>query len=187
MEQVMNLLSKHRKRPLFIAIEGHSAAGKSTLANRIAEAMNEVTIIHTDDFYRVMPEAERFNLTPEEGYERYYEWQRLKDVLETLGAGRLAEYKRYDWSANKLGETVSIKPEGIIIVEGCYSLRPELYPFYGLSFYVEAPSTLRLERQRNRDDNSATWVARWHAAESYHFIKNAPEKYADLVLSEVAA
>ena len=187
MKQVINLIQNHSKRPLLVAIEGHSAAGKSTLAKRISESMGSAIIIPTDDFYRVMSEEERFRLNPEEGYACYYDWQRLRGVLETLTTGQIAKYRRYDWSANKLGENVRINPQGLVIVEGCYSLRPELTPFYHLSFFVETPSTLRMERQRQRGDACAAWMARWHAAESYHFLKNAPEEAADLIVNEVAA
>lgn len=190
MEHIVKLISEHPKRPLFIAIEGHSAAGKSTVAKRITELINEAKIIHMDDFYRVMPEDERFKLTPKEGYERYYDWQRLKrQVLEPLIAGQAGHYQRYDWLANDLGETVSVTPTGILMIEGCYSMRPELLPFYDLKFYVKTLKILRMQRQAQRADNSGAWLDKWDAAETYHFSTNRPHKVADLIIfgDEVAA
>ena len=183
MDRVLEVLQRHAKRPLLVAIDGHSAAGKSTLARRIAELVDGVSIVSGDDFYRVMSEDECSGLTPEEGFERYYDWQRLeREVLEPLTAGRTSRYQRYDWTANRLGETVTVEPQGIIVIEGCYSLRLELRPYYHVTFFVETSEAARLERQRRRGDATEAQLARWDAAEAYHFAKNAPEKGADLVV-----
>lgn len=60
------------KELALIAIDGHSAAGKSTLARTLQRVLENVQIIFGDDFYRVMTEAERFRLSVVEGYGRYY-------------------------------------------------------------------------------------------------------------------
>ncbi len=136
-----------------------------------------------DDFYRAMPHDERFDLKPEEGYERYYDWQRLRDsLLEPFTAGRVSRYQRYDWASNQLGGMVELKPRGILLIEGCYSSRPELQPYYQLICCVETSKALRMMRQKQRDDYNEAWVARWEAAETYHFLKNPPQEVADLVV-----
>jgi uridine kinase len=61
------------KRLVLVAIDGHSAAGKPTLA-LILQSTLESTTIHGDDFYRVMPETERSQLGPAGGYNRYFDW-----------------------------------------------------------------------------------------------------------------
>jgi len=50
------------EQPVLVAIDGHSAAGKSTLARALQSRIENVQIVCGDDFYRVMPEAERFGL-----------------------------------------------------------------------------------------------------------------------------
>ena len=77
--------ARHTKPLLLVAIDGHSAAGKSTLARKIADTLPAVTLVHTDDFYRVMDEAARTQLDAQGGYEQYYDWQRLEvEVLAPL-------------------------------------------------------------------------------------------------------
>ncbi len=189
MERVLEVLRQRPERPLLVGIDGHSAAGKSTLARCIAENVSETTVVPMDDFYRMMPEEERFGLTPEEGCERYYDWQRLHQVLEALTAGRTSQYQRYDWTANRLSATVTVEPKGVILVEGCYSLRPELFPYYHVTFFAIASEKARLERQKLRADANEAWLAKWDAAEAYHFVKHMPEKAVDLVVygDEVSA
>lgn len=58
--------------PAFIiGIDGHSAAGKSTLAGSVCDRLGG-TLLHMDDFYRVIPENERPALTAEQGAESLF-------------------------------------------------------------------------------------------------------------------
>lgn len=94
------------KKLVLIAIDRHSAAGQSTLAKQLAATLDGTTIFHTDDFYRVKDAQERFRLSAAEGYESYYDWQRLgQEVLSPLTAGKAISFHTYDWQNNSLGET----------------------------------------------------------------------------------
>ena len=188
MDRILELLNRP-ERPLLVAIDGHSAAGKSTLAatlqNRLeASRPDKVTVVRADDFYRVMPEPLRATLGPEEGYEGYYDWQRLRaEVLEPLALSKTSRYRRYDWQTGTLGETGEVKPEGVVLVEGCYSSRPELRPYYHVILYIDAPESLRMIRQKERADDAA-WVARWDAAEKHYFSKHPPASFAHHIVKK---
>ena len=187
MDRVLDLLNRP-ERPLLVAIDGHSAAGKSTLAATLqdlleASGLDKVTVVHMDDFYRVMPEPLRATLGAEEGYEQYYDPQRLREeVLEPLSSGKTSRYRRYNWETNALGETSEVKPEGVVLIEGCYSSRPELRPYYHVILYVDAPEPLRMNRQKERTDDEV-WVARWDAAEKHYFSKHPPASFAHHIVS----
>ena len=89
-------------RPRVVAVDGHSAAGKSTFAETLAKRAGAV-LVRGDDFYRVTSEAERAGLGPREGVERYYDWQRLRDeVLAVVRGGVTARYRPYDWRTGLL-------------------------------------------------------------------------------------
>ena len=45
-----------------VAVDGHSAAGKSAFADRLSQRV-DASIVHGDDFYRVMDDSERERLT----------------------------------------------------------------------------------------------------------------------------
>ena len=90
--------------PFLVAIDGHSAAGKSTLSRALTKAWPDAALVATDDFYRVMDAEERFALDASGGYESYYDQRRLRiEALEPLKAFRPARFQIYDWGQNKLG------------------------------------------------------------------------------------
>ena len=87
-----------------VAIDGHSAAGKSTFAAALAARL-DAALVPGDDFYRVMKNEERAQLSPSEGVERYFDWERMRaEVLVRLRDGRDAVYRPYDWGSGVLSE-----------------------------------------------------------------------------------
>jgi len=171
---------------VLVAIDGHSAAGKSTLARTLQAALPQVTIVHTDNFYRPMPEVDRARLDAAGGYQQYYDWQRLEhEVLQPLAHGSMSRYRRYNWQQNTLDGWHEVTPHGIVIVEGCYAARPELRSYYHVIIVVETPEQERVQRQRARADASPAWLARWDAAEQYYLRQHAPQTYATFIVRGV--
>lgn len=172
------------KQTTLIAIDGHSAAGKSTLARTLRDALEDVQVVYGDDFYRVMPEMERFRLDAPAGYRRYYDWERLKrQVLVPLINGQTAHYWAYNWETGALGDWKAVQPYGAVIVEGVFSARPELRGYYDAVFLVETGGETRAQRQRERGDAADAWLERWDAAERFYMQTCNPHAYADLVIS----
>ena len=164
---------------VLVAIDGHSAAGKSTLARTLQRRL-EAQVVAGDDFYRVMDEGKRFSLDADAGYRRYYDWERLGvEVLEPLSSQRRARYRVYDWTTGALGDSKEVAPHGVVLVEGVYSARPELRRYYGACLLVETPQRVREARQKRRADASEAWLKRWDAAERYYLDRY---RYADLVV-----
>ncbi len=173
--------------PYLVAIDGHSAAGKSTLSRAIARAVPRCQVVQGDYFYRVLDPDYRAALTAEEGYDQYFDWQRLEvQVLRPLRQGLPAHYQAYDWDHNVLGAWKTAAPEGVIVVEGIYSARPELAAYYDAVIYVEAPYERRMKVQRERGDAGA-WIERWAAAELYYAQHCAPRERADVVFVGLGA
>ncbi len=158
-------------RPVLIGIDGQSGSGKSTLAEQIQGSLEDVSIVHKDDFYSCAPEEQLAALTPPEGYERYFEWQRLREqVLLPLSSGVNASYQRFDWARKVPGEWRSVSAlSRVVIVEGVYALRPDLRVFYDLKARVNTSGDVRASRLIAREENSQAWISRWSAAEDYYF------------------
>jgi uridine kinase len=183
--QVLDLILGRRTEPVtLVAIDGHSAAGKTSLAREIEESFSDVSVVHMDDFYRVMDSEARERLDAAAGYELYYDWQRLeREVLQPLSQHQAAFYHRYDWANNKVTDAeVILQPIGIVIVEGCYSARAELRDYYQARVLVETPAEERLERQRQRADASKEWLEKWDAAERYYLELSNARAFADLIV-----
>jgi uridine kinase len=167
-----------RRTPVIVAIDGMSAAGKSTLAAEIKER-RDVAIVHGDDFYRVMDDTARFELSPQAGYEQYFDWQRLlSEALSALRQNRTASFRRYDWTSGQLGERVNVGPSPVVVVEGVYTMRPELSSMFDMTVWLDTSDELRAERRSRRDD-PPEWVDRWDRAERYYISTFQPQLQAD--------
>ncbi|WP_448317555.1 uridine kinase family protein [Streptomyces sp. CO7] len=172
-------------RPVLVAVDGPGGSGKTTLAASLAESLRDCAVVHVDDFYRPLPDEERARLDPEQGYHRYFDWQRLRDeVLLPLRAGRPARHRPYDWATGRLGpwhETGT--GTEVVIVEGVYSARPELSGLYDLTVYVDTPRDTCLRRVRDRAENPEEWITRWRAAEDHYIATTLPRSRCTLTVS----
>ncbi len=173
-----------------VSIDGAGGSGKSTLAADLAERLGgtgRVAVVHGDDFYRPMRAEERLLLSPQEGYNQYFDWQRLRDqVLIPLASGADARYQRYDWPTGDLaaGELHHVPRSGVVIVEGVYTARPELAGYYDLTVLVEAPRDVCLCRldERGHDHGPGNWNERWRAAEEHYLAVTNPGARLDLTV-----
>jgi uridine kinase len=176
-------LSPANSATTIIAIDGPGGAGKSTLAAAVAELLDDAPIVHGDDFYCPMPEHEREQLDAQQGYQRYFDWGRLRDqVLVPLRAGHRARYQCFDWAVGQLTSWHEVKPGAQVIVEGVYSARPELSPYYHLTTYVDTPREICLQRIQARGQNPEAWIERWRAAEDYYLQTTWPQTRVKLVI-----
>ena len=174
-----------------IGIDGPGGSGKSTLAGELAAVLAaggaQAAVVQGDDFYREADPAERLKLSPPQGYELYFDWERLRDqVLAPLTAGRDAAYQRYDWPSGRIApdELHAVPHTGFVIVEGMFVARPALAGFYDLTVFVDTPLALCMERlvARGHDHGPGDWNRRWQAADRYYLASTEPWDRLDLVV-----
>jgi uridine kinase len=179
---------------LVVAIDGHGAAGKSTIAAVVAEVMG-AALVHTDDFFEVAPEPgvsrpARLGVSSpaEPGLSAYYAWRRLRaEALEPLRAGRGAAFRRYDWERGSgLDGTVSVTPGPLIVLEGVFSASPELSDLVDRSVFVDTPEPERLRRLRAQVA-PGEWDDEWLKAEQAYFDLIRPPSAFDLVVAGTGA
>jgi uridine kinase len=183
--RVAELLARTERRPAVVGIDGVGGAGKSTLAGRLVAGIPHAGLLSGDDFYREMPDGERAGLRPEEGYQRYFDWQRLRrEVLVPAREGRRElVYRRYDWPAGRLGGVVRRPMPEVLVVEGVYTLRPDLADLLDVTVWVSVGQPARQRRLLERGQDSAEWIRRWAAAEDHYTETVRPWLAADLVVS----
>ncbi|MFD7915668.1 hypothetical protein ACFV30_34000 [Streptomyces sp. NPDC059752] len=176
-------LSQTQGATRIVAIDGTGGSGKTTLAAAVAGHLDGAVIVHVDDFYRPMPDRERELLDAEQGYHRYFDWERLRDqVLIPLRDDQAARYQLYDWTTGQLGAWREIASGTVVIVEGVYSTRPELAPYYHFTAYVDTPRDVCLQRVRARGENPEEWIRRWRAAEDHYLHTTWPQTRAKLLV-----
>ena len=175
-------------RSIVIALDGHSGAGKSKLAAALAETI-DAAVVHVDDFYRDMPNNERLELSPAQGVDRYFDWERLRtQAIMPLAQRTRAQYRCFDWvTGHGLTEAVTVDPRQVVLVEGVYAARPEFDDLLDLKVLVEVASATLQERRRQRArtvsrDAPEFWDARWHASERHYFRAIRRRETFDLVV-----
>ncbi|MFZ5827233.1 MAG: uridine kinase family protein [Bacillota bacterium] len=176
-----------RRRTLLIGIDGGGGSGKSVLAARLSEIEAGVTVIYGDDFY--LPSARRAMADPA-AVGSSFDWLRIREqVLAPLSQDLPGRYQRYDWPTDALAEWVEVEPGAIVILEGVYTMRQELAPFYDVRIWVETPYSLRLHRGLERDGEGARhqWEAEWMPAEERYARLHRPDTAAHLVLDGTGA
>jgi uridine kinase len=173
-------------RPKFVAIDGHSAAGKSTLAAEVARPL-EAAVIDGDEFYAGGTEELWDAMSPAEKAAHCVDWRKQRRVLEALARAEDAQWHSYDWDAGdgRLLDRVTVCPPApVVILEGVYSARPELADLFQLRVLYDAAPELRHLRWVNREGEGYydDWARRWSEAEDWYFSQVMTPDRFDLVL-----
>lgn len=154
---------KDAHAPLVVAIDGHGAAGKTTIAAELALALGAL-VVHTDEFFHEARET-----GDPRPMARYYAWHALRqEALEPAIA--------------RLGARPGLEAgPPLILVEGVSSAAPALADLVDRAVFVTTPEPVRLERLHGRISDEE-WDEEWLQAERTYFAARPPESF-DLVVS----
>ena len=167
-----------------VAIDGHGASGKSTIAGQLS-AVSGASVVRTDDFFLTGLGV------PAGGGGRdlrsYYDVARLRnEALGPLRAGREACYHPFDWDTGRLSPAREhVAPSSLVILEGVYSAAPELSDLVDWAIYVDTPEPERLGRLRERIAPE-DWDRDWLRAEKEYFARVRSVGSFDLVIRGTA-
>lgn len=141
---------------MIIGIAGGTGSGKTTVVNKIVEALPEgsVAVIPQDSYYN-----DQSNLPLEVrkqtnfDHPNAFDWPLFSHQIEELKAGRAIEQPTYSYiTCTRLSETVHVEPKDVIIVEGIMSLYDKtLRDQMDLKIFVDAGADERLLRVIVRD------------------------------------
>jgi uridine kinase len=160
-----------RSRALvLVGIGGHGGAGKSTLAARLRDVVDDTQVVPTDAFW----DGSSFDL------------DRLRtDVVDRLLAGTPASYLPWDWRAGRMAASaVVVEPGGVVVVEGVCALHEMFRHDLDVRVWVDAPTEVRLARGVARDGEGArsTWTEVWMPNEDAYVARDRPVECAHLVV-----
>ena len=130
------------RSPRLIAVDGRAGSGKTTFATRLRRFLPGAVVIEIDDF---------LDWGDLDGW-----WPRLeKEALAPLLGGDRARFRTRDWTMDPLGKSLDgwhdLDPAHTIIVEGVTSSRAAIAERLSMSFWVEAPHNVRMDRGIARD------------------------------------
>lgn len=174
-------LTAERSRVL-VAIEGGSASGKTTLGELLQNVYG-CPVFHMDDFF-LRPEQRTEARFAQPGgnvdRERF-----LEEVLIPLREGRPVDYRRFDCATFTIAPPQRIKAGTLNIVEGAYSMHPDLAPYYDLSVFLPISAEKQRERilKRNAPAHAKQFFDRWIPFEQRYFDALDVRNRCDLILS----
>ena len=180
---------------LVIGIAGGSGSGKTTLMKRLVERFgNHVSVLSHDNYYKRHDE-----LTFEERAVLNYDEPDALDTsllvyqLDQLRHGMAIDCPVYDFTLhNRSNETIHVKPEKVIIVEGIMIfVDPDLRSLMDIKIFVDTDADIRLCRRIKRDVNKRGRSLESVINQYKQTVKPMHEKYvepgkkfADLVVPE---
>lgn len=163
--------------PQLVALSGPDCAGKSTLAVNVQEQLNQfglgVTLLSIDAF--LIPRHLRTLNIPEpiEYFESAFDYAALVRTLETVKNG---------------AASVCPNSHDIVLVEGVFLLRSELYNWWDLTIWIEVDTSVILDRALKRDKEyfgaeeavRRVYQNRCLPAQYYHIRRDLPKQKADI-------
>lgn len=170
-----------KKGRVTFAIEGGSASGKTTLSELI-ESIYDCTVFHMDDFF-LQPHQRTSERFAEIGGN--VDWERfLSEVLLPLSKGKNISFKKFACSTMSLSEEILISPKTLNVVEGVYSMHPELERFYDFSVFLNISEEQQKERilHRNSPQLVQRFLNEWIPLENKYFEKTQAETRCDMII-----
>ncbi|MBR2869708.1 MAG: (d)CMP kinase [Clostridia bacterium] len=169
MEKIIKKINRllQTKSIFVVGIDGPCASGKTTLAKKIA-AETGAQVIHIDDFFlpAKMRTADSLNTIGGNIDTARF----VDEISRGISLKIPTEYGIYDCKEGRITKIKTLKPEGIIIIEGAYSNLPELCIDYDLKIFVEAPLSVRLNRIQARNaDSLNSFINIWIPLENKYF------------------
>ena len=172
-------------RPVVIAIDGPSCAGKSILATALA-LRSGAAVVAGDDFYRnTLPRlsvAQREAMSDAAVVDAVIDWERLRAAaLLPLRARQSATFQPYDWNADdgRLAPPKIIPASDVVILEGVYAAQPDLADLVDIAVYLGVDPQVRASRYAERK-NDPEWQRFWERGEAHYFRVIRPPASFDL-------
>lgn len=157
-------------------MDGPSGAGKTTAADVLSAALRaageDVEVVHLDDIY---PGWDGLAQTP----------SLLRDwVLDPMGRGQPARYRRYDWQRAQWADWVDVPPVDWLVCEGVGAGAQLCAAWLSALWWLEADEAVRHARGMARDGAGygPHW-SRWARQEVVHFAENRTRERADVVVN----
>ena len=169
------------KGRLLVAIEGGAGSGKSTLG-ALLQRIYDCNLFHADDYFLQPHQRTRERMAEVGGN---LDRERLeREILKPLRAGEPVVWQRYDCHTQSLCLPQTPPDKALTIVEGAYSMHPELAGYYDLSLFLEIDQELQAERIRRRNGPAMAemFFSKWLPMEARYFEGMDVKNRCDLIL-----
>lgn len=200
-QRLADMIARRRVgHPLRVAIDGPDAAGKTILADEIAEALakrgRQTIRASIDGFHR--PRADRYRRGPDSPdgcYEDSFDYEALRRVLlAPLGPAGSRRYRLRTFDhrsdAPQSSPTLLATDDAILVFDGVFLLRPELLDAWDFRVFVAVSFDETLRRALVRDapalgsteEVERRYRVRYIPGQKLYLATARPEEAADVVV-----
>jgi len=180
---------------MLIGVAGGTGSGKTTLTQHLKDSFGpDVTVISHDSYYK-RQEGRTYEERAAQNYDHpsAFDTELLISHLHDLKEGRSIQCPVYSFADhNRTGETVTVDPARVIIVEGILIFQnPTLRELFDIKIFVEADADVRILRRILRDVEERGRTLQSVVNQYLNTVKPMHEqfvepsrKYADIIVLE---
>ncbi|KAM9703470.1 uridine-cytidine kinase-like 1 isoform 1-T1 [Menidia menidia] len=174
------------KEAFVIGLCGGSASGKTTVANKIIEALDVpwVVLLSMDSFYKVLNKEEQELAVKNEynfDHPDAFDFELLITVLRKLKKGKSIKVPVYDFTSHcRRKEWKTVYGANVVIFEGILAFaNKELLKLLDMKVFVDTDSDIRLIRRLKRDISQRGRDISGIIKQYNKFVKPAFEQYIE--------
>ncbi|XP_028253493.1 uridine-cytidine kinase-like 1 [Parambassis ranga] len=174
------------KEAFVIGLCGGSASGKTTVANKIIEALDVpwVVLLSMDSFYKVLNKEEQELAAKNEynfDHPDAFDFELLINVLRKLKKGKSIKVPVYDFTTHsRRKEWKTVYGANVVIFEGILAFaNKELLKLLDMKVFVDTDSDIRLIRRLKRDISQRGRDISGIIKQYNKFVKPAFEQYIE--------
>ncbi|XP_041951363.1 uridine-cytidine kinase-like 1 isoform X3 [Alosa pseudoharengus] len=174
------------KEAFVIGLCGGSASGKTTVANKIIEALDVpwVVLLSMDSFYKVLSKEEQELAAKNEynfDHPDAFDFELLVNVLKKLKKGKSVKVPVYDFNSHsRRKEWKNVYGANVVIFEGILAFaNKELLKTLDMKVFVDTDSDIRLVRRLKRDISERGRDITGVIKQYNKFVKPAFEQYIE--------
>ncbi|XP_056219465.1 uridine-cytidine kinase-like 1 isoform X1 [Seriola aureovittata] len=174
------------KEAFVIGLCGGSASGKTTVANKIIEALDVpwVVLLSMDSFYKVLNKEEQELAAKNEynfDHPDAFDFELLVTVLRKLKKGKSIKVPVYDFTSHsRRKEWKTVYGANVVIFEGILAFaNKELLKLLDMKVFVDTDSDIRLIRRLKRDISQRGRDISGIIKQYNKFVKPAFEQYIE--------
>lgn len=173
-ERLLRSGSGKNRSPRFIAVDGRSGGGKSTLAERLQRRIPHSTIIHTDDIA---------------WHHSFFDWSDLliNGILRPVQEDGTVAYRPSAWEKRGRQGAILV-PKGctVVLIEGVGASRDEVRPWLTASVWIQSDTDEAESRGIARDGGTEEakrfWMD-WMSQENAFLERHRPWAHATAIVN----